>query len=68
LDNAYGDFCENLKNGNVLPYNNYPMEIHLGEVFVIEFFKTDGTLERQCYRSDGLIWNGLPSTEEFILK
>ncbi len=68
LDNAYGDFRGNPKNGNVLPYNNYPMEVHLGEVFVIEFSKTDGTLERQWYRSDGMMWNGLPSTEEFILE
>ena len=68
LENAYGDFCENHKNNNVLPYDNYPMEIKPGEVFVIEFCKADGTLERHYYRSDGMVWKGRPSTEEFILE
>jgi len=66
LENAYDDFKNNKKTGDVLPYNNYPMLIETGQVFVIDLTKKDGSVERLYYRSDGYIWNGLPSTEEFI--
>lgn len=65
LENAYDDFKDNPKNGNVLPYNNYPMLIETGQVFVIDHTKTDGSVARSYYRADGNDWNGMPSTEEF---
>lgn len=68
LENAYEDFKEMKKTGDVLPYNNYPMLIETGQVFVIDYTKKDGTVIRKYYRSDGYIWNGLPSTEEFVIK
>ena len=67
LENAYDDFKNKKKKRDVLPYNNYPMLIETGQVFVIDYTKTDGSVERKYYRSDGYIWNGLPSTEEFII-
>ncbi len=65
LENAYDDFKDNSKTGNVLPYNNYPMEIETGQIFVIDYTKADGSVEREYYRSDGNTWQGLPATEEF---
>lgn len=68
LENSYEDFKEKKKTGDVLPYNNYLMQIETGQVFVIDYIKTDNSIERKYYRSDGHIWNGLPSTEEFTIK
>lgn len=65
LENAYGDFKNKPKTGTLLPNNNYPIPIETGQVFVIDCTKTDGSVIRMFYRSDGYIWNGAPSTEEF---
>lgn len=65
LENAYSDFKDQPKTGDVLPYDNYPMLIETGQVFVIDYKKTDGSIKRKYYRSDGYVWNDLPSTEEF---
>lgn len=68
LENAYEDFRNNPKTGDVLPYNEYPMLVEDGQVFVIDYTKIDGSYYRTYYRSDGYIWNNMPSTEEFRLK
>jgi hypothetical protein len=68
LENAYDDFKNNSKTGDVLPYNNYPMLIETGQVFVIDYTKKDSSVIRKYYRSDGYVWNGMPSTEEFTAK
>lgn len=68
LENAYVDFKDMAKTQEVLPYGNYPMLIEKEQVFVIDYTKTDNTIERKYYRSDGRIWNNLPSTEAFILE
>ena len=68
LENAYEDFKDKPKTDNDLPYNNYPMQIETGQVFVIDYTKKDGSVERVYYRSDGLVWNGMTSTEEFTLE
>lgn len=67
LENAYEDFKDKPKTNDVLPYNNYPMQIEEGQVFVLDYTKPDGTVDRKYYRSDGLVWMSLPSTEEFSL-
>ncbi len=68
LENAYEDFKDNKKTGDVLPYDDYPMLIEEGQVFVIDYTKTDGSVNRLYYRSDGYVWNGLQSTEEFVVE
>ncbi|HWR23553.1 MAG TPA: hypothetical protein VN366_08760 [Feifaniaceae bacterium] len=65
LENAYGDFNDCPKTGDVLPYGNYPTPVETGQVFVIDYTKTDGSVVRMFHRSDGAIWDGTPSTEEF---
>lgn len=68
LENAYNDFKDMAKMQEMLPYNNYPMLIEKGQVFVIDYTKTDNSIERKYYRSDGSIWNDLPSTEAFVIE
>lgn len=65
LEDAYNDFKDKPKSGDVLPYDNYPMLIETGQVFVMDCTKTDGSCIRLYYRSDGKVWEGQASTEEF---
>ena len=73
MENAYEDFKhkptgEDLGGDlNVLPYNNYVMDMETGQVFVIDYTAKDGSVTRQYYRSDGVVWEGMTSTSEFIL-
>lgn len=65
LENAYDDFKDKAKTGDMLPYDNYPMLIETGQVFVIDYTMTDNSVMRMYYRSDGYIWQNKLSTEEF---
>lgn len=67
LENAYGDFQYKKKTGDVLPYDNYPMLVETKQVYVIDVTKKDGSVNRIYYRSDGYVWNGLETTEEFTI-
>ena len=68
LENAYEDFKNCLKTGDVLPYDNYPAQLEAEQVFVIDYVLKDGTTQRKYYRSDGADWQGRPSTEEFVVE
>ncbi len=68
LENSYDDFVNRPKTQDVLPYSNYPMLIETGQVFVIDYTKSDGSVIRKYYRSDGNIWNNEPTTEEFTVE
>lgn len=68
LENAYNDFKDKSKTGDVLPYDNYPMLIETGQVFVIDYTKTDDSHVRKYYRSDGKVWDNMSSTEEFTVE
>lgn len=59
LEDAYDDFRDCPTVGNVLPYSNYPMEIEVGQVYVIEYIKTDGFVRREYHRADGGTWKGM---------
>lgn len=65
--NAYGAFKDLPATGDVLPYGNYPMAVEQGQVFVIDYTRTDGTTERHVYRADGTTWQGQPTTVEVRL-
>lgn len=64
LEAAYDDFRSHEKTGDVLPYNNYPMLVEEGQAFVVDYERTDGSLTRMYYISDGTVWNNLPTTVE----
>lgn len=66
LEHAYEDFKDKPKTGDELPYDNYPMQIETGQVFVLEYGMADGSVIKYYARSDGNQWEGLASTEEFI--
>lgn len=68
LEGAYDDFKDYPTTDNVLPYNNYPMGIEVGQVFVIEYTKTDGSVIREYHRADGNTWQGTLVTEEFRIE
>lgn len=68
LEDAFGDFADNPKTGYTLPYDNYPMPIETAQVFVIDYTKSDGIVDRVYYRSDGNEWNGRPTTEQFTIE
>lgn len=68
LEGAYGDLKDCPKTGDYLPYDNYPMQVSEGEVYVIDYTLTDGTVQRKYYRSDGNRWQDRPATEEFVLE
>lgn len=67
LEEAYDHFKDSPKTGDFLPYDNYPMQLEKGQVFIIDYKKIEGTMIRKYYRSDGNDWNGLPITEEFTI-
>lgn len=68
LEDAFDDFKDMYITDEVLPYTNYPMLIESGQIFVIDYMKVDGSSERRYYRSDGFVWNYLPSTRGFELE
>lgn len=68
IEDAYGDFQEIPALDNFLPYNNYPMKIETGQVFLVEYKKTDGSTVQEYYRSDGGTWSGMPATRQFLVE
>ena len=62
--NCVFENCEKLEE--VLPYNNYPpIKIENGQVFVIDCYTMEGTIERRYYIADGTVWEGRHSTRRF---
>lgn len=43
------------------------MKIETGQIFVIDYTMTDGSVIRKYYRFDGYEWNGAPTTQEFTV-
>lgn len=67
LENVGDDFKNRFMLNQVLPYNNYPpIDIQIGQVFVVDYHKFDGTVERKYYIADGTVWQDMPSTSEFV--
>ena len=65
LEDAYEDLKTCPLSGDVLPYHNYPMKVEIGQIFVIDYTGLDGQVMRLYYRSDGDVWNDLPTTTGF---
>jgi len=65
LENAYDDFRDNPTTGDVLPFDNFPMLIEIGQVFILDLTLTDGSVTRLFYRSDGDYWQERPTTVGF---
>lgn len=65
LEDAYEDVKDLPLTDNYLPYDNYPMLIEVGQVFVISYTRTDGSVEREYLLSNGQTWEGMDSTQQF---
>lgn len=68
LENAYDDFkdCFLLMGG--LPESNYPVLLEEHQVFIVDYTKSDGTVERVFYRVDGFVSDDMLVSEQFIIK
>ena len=52
----------------IIPYNNYPpINIEIGQIFVIDYYKLSGNVERRYYIADGTVWKDMPSTRQFVI-
>ena len=66
LENSYGDFKDHPRTTHVLPYNNYPpVKISQDQIFVIDYHRSNGEVEREYHISDETVWNGMLCTHEF---
>lgn len=63
LEEAGPDFAAYPTNGDILPYNNYPMLIEVGNIYLVEYETTNGEIIKLYYRADGNTWQGMPATE-----
>lgn len=69
LENVGDDFKDCKRDSEVLPYNNYPpIAIEVGQVFVIDYHKKEGGIDRRVYLADGTVWQGLDSTRRIFVK
>lgn len=68
LENAYDALKNKPKTGDNLPYYNYPTQIETGQVFLVVYTKTDKSVTKAYYRSDGNMWQGQPTTENFEIE
>ena len=62
IEDAYDDFKDIKTLDNVLPYDNYLMNVETGQVFMIVYNMTDGSKRVEYHRADGDTWNGKPVT------
>ena len=46
---AYNDMKDNAITNNVLPYNNYPVDVKEKEVYMIKYYKADGTTDIEIH-------------------
>lgn len=65
IENSFLDFADAPKNGQILPYSNYPMSIEKGQVFLVQYLLRDGTIQKMYFRSDEDIWDGEEVTTGF---
>lgn len=62
LEDGAEDFANCPTVDDVLPYDNYPVDVSTGQVFVLDYTAADGTVTRLFYRADGTFWNDRPIT------
>lgn len=64
LEDAYDDFKDFPITDDVLTYNDYPMLIEYGSIYVVDYLNSDGPVSRKYYRSDDKIWSSSTETVE----
>lgn len=64
LNDAFDDFRGVKITGNILTLDNYPMNLELNHIYIIDYTKKDGSIIRQVHRYNGYEWNGQQSTQQ----
>lgn len=64
LEEAFEDFKDGAQTGDWLPYDNYPVKVEPGQVFLIQYTRKDGTIEQKYYVVTGKVHEGMPITLE----
>lgn len=59
------DFKDARITGTVLPYDNFPVPVEEGQVFVVDYITFTGGTARCYFRADGTIWQGEAATAAF---
>lgn len=59
------DFKDARIIGTVLPYDNFPVPVEDGQVFVVDYITFTGGTARYYFRADGTIWQGEAVTAAF---
>lgn len=67
LKDAFKDFSTNKTNGNILPLYNYPMELELNQIYIVDYTKADGSVIREVHRYDGTLWKGQEVTQQIMI-
>lgn len=67
LEDAYDDFKDYPKPGAYTPFVDFPMAVAVGQVFVVDWLKGDGSADRTYFRSDGTERDGHLVAEMFTL-
>lgn len=68
LENAYDDFKDKVRLEQVLPYNNFPpINIEVGQVFAVDYYKINGDIERKYYLADGTVWKDMSCAREILV-
>jgi len=68
LEGAYDDFVNLPRSGDALPFNNYPpIDVQVGQMFVIDYTRKDGTVERTYYIADGTTYGDTECTTHVIV-
>ncbi len=68
IEEAYDQVSNIPPNGDVYPIYNYPMEVNLGEVFLLEATMIDGSVVGLFYRADGNTWENIEVTTGFSVE
>ena len=68
IEGAYEDFKNVPVTGNVLPYDNYPMNIEPGQIYKLVYTMDDGSTFTEYHRFDGNEWQGKSITEQMDLQ
>jgi hypothetical protein len=68
VEGGFDDLKDRPRSGDVLPYDNYPMAVQKGQLYIIDYELSTGGTERRYYLSLGRVWNGKDATEEITLK
>jgi len=66
LENAYAYFYDHPLTGDVLPFSNFPMRVEVGQVFIMDVHRVNGTVDRMFFRASGYYWQNMPSAQEFM--